>query len=75
MDDWLYCGGMGIVKELKTAIEADGRSVNALARAADLSPIQLSRFIRGKRGVNIETADRLCEALGLELRPKQRKGK
>jgi hypothetical protein len=31
----------------------------------------LSRFLRGERGVNLDTAEKLCRALGLDLRPKQ----
>lgn len=64
---------MGIVKDLRGAIERDGRSINALARDAGLSPIQLSRFIRGERGLNTPAVDALCEALELELRPKRRR--
>lgn len=64
---------MGIVKELREAIERDGRSINALARDAGLSPIQLSRFIRGERGLTTPAVDSLCEALGLTLSPKRRR--
>jgi len=76
MANCLYYEGMGIVSELKQAIERDGRSLNALARDAGLSPIQLSRFVRGERGLTTPAVDALCETLGLELKPKrQRKGK
>ncbi|HQA44933.1 MAG TPA: helix-turn-helix domain-containing protein [Phycisphaerae bacterium] len=64
---------MGIMDELKKAIERDGRSLNALARDADVSPIQLSRFVRDKRGLTISTADRLCTVLALELKPKRQR--
>lgn len=63
---------MGIVSELRKAIEQDGRTMYALSRDAGLSPIQLSRFIRGERGLTTPAVDALCEALGLELRPKRK---
>lgn len=67
---------MGVVSELRKAIERDERTTYALARDAGLSPIQLSRFIRGERGLTTPAVDALCETLGLELRPKrQRKEK
>lgn len=68
---------MGIVKELQAAIERDGRSLRALARDAGVSPIQVSRFVRGERGLNSPAVDALCEALGLTLtpKPKRRKGR
>ena len=67
---------MGIVNELKRAIKSDGRSLNELARAAGLAPIQLSWFVRGMRGLTTPAVDALCRVLGLELTPKrQRKGR
>jgi len=62
---------VSITRELREAIERDGRSINALARTTGLSPIQVSRFIRGERGLNTPAVDALCEALGLELRPRR----
>lgn len=66
---------MSISSDLRKAIEADKRTWCAIARDANMSPIQLTRFIRDERGLTTPTVDALCEALGLELRPKQRKGK
>lgn len=67
---------MGIVNDLKQAIAKDGRTLRALARDAGIAPIQISRFVRGTRGLNSGAVDVLCETLGLELRPKRkRKGK
>lgn len=66
---------MSISSDLRKAIERDERSWCALARDAGMSPIQLTRFIRDERGLTTPTVDALCEALGLELRPKRRKGK
>lgn len=65
--------GMGIVKQLQTAIKEDGRTLRALARDSGVSPIQISRFQRNERGLNTPAVEALCEALGLELAPKRRK--
>ena len=70
-----YTTVMGFVQDLRKAIERDGRSLNALAREAGLSPIQLSRFIRGERGLTTPAVEALCDSLRLELRPKRRKGR
>ncbi len=34
----------------------------------------LSRFIHGKKGLSMESIDKLVDLLGLELRPRTRKG-
>jgi len=62
---------MSIVKTLRQAIKRDGRSLRALAREAGISPIQLTRFLRGERGLVTDTMDALCAVLALELKPKQ----
>ena len=64
---------MGLIDDLKNAIQRDERSLRALARDAGLSPIQLSRFIRDVRGLNSPAMDKLCEALGLKLAPKRKR--
>ena len=64
---------MGIVNQLRQAIERDGRTMTAIARDAGLSPIQLSRFIRGKRGLTTPAVEALCETLGLELTARRRR--
>ncbi len=64
---------MPISTDLRKAIERDKRTWFALARDAKMSPIQLSRFIRGERRLTTSTLDELCEALGLELWPKRKR--
>lgn len=54
---------------LKQSIRATGRSVNSLARDSGVSQPILQRFLAGKRGITLETAERLCAYLKLELRP------
>ena len=56
---------------LKGAIELDGRSLYAIAKAAGMPYPPLYRFVHGQQGLNLETADKLAEALGLALRPRK----
>jgi plasmid maintenance system antidote protein VapI len=68
---------MNVSDQIRAAIERDGRTVYALARDAGVSAIQIWRFLRDERGLTTAVVDRLCETLGLELRPRRslRKGK
>jgi hypothetical protein len=64
---------------LREAAEADGRSIFALARDAGIPYPVMYRFLKGdktghKWGLTLTTADKLAEAVGLELRPKRRRG-
>lgn len=63
--------GMGVSTELRKAIRSDGRSLNQLARDAGCDPAQLSRFLRGQRGLTTDAVEKLCNLLKLELRPKR----
>lgn len=57
---------------IREAIRRDGRSLYRLEIDTGVAAAVLSRFMRGERDVNLRTADRLCKALGLELRQSQR---
>ncbi len=50
------------------AIEDHGESILALSKLCGVSQPQLSRFVSGERDLRLESAEKLCEALGLELR-------
>ncbi|TWT43947.1 hypothetical protein RAS1_03510 [Phycisphaerae bacterium RAS1] len=50
---------------LQEAIDADGRSWVAIAAASGTDKAQIGRFMRGVRSVTLDTADRICLALGL----------
>jgi DNA-binding Xre family transcriptional regulator len=52
------------------AIRRRDRSRFRLAPQTDISENQLSRFTHDKVGLSLSSIDRLCRALGLELRPK-----
>jgi hypothetical protein len=53
--------------QLREFIEASGLTAYALGRKAGVDPGVVQRFITGERDIRMETADRLCEALGLRL--------
>ncbi len=63
---------IGMDEAIKRRISADGRSLYRLALDAGISVAILQWFTRGERGITLKTADRLCRALDLELRPKER---
>lgn len=50
------------------AIEDRGESILALSKLSGVSQPQLSRFVSGERDLRLESAEKLCHALGLELR-------
>ena len=57
-----------LVDQLRRAIRDDGRSLYAVAKAAELRISPLQRFMRKEHGITADSADRLCEALGLSIR-------
>jgi plasmid maintenance system antidote protein VapI len=65
------------VEILREAIAKDGRTGYRLAIDSGVASAVISRFMTGKRELNLGTAERLCRAVGLELRtvkrPKARK--
>jgi transcriptional regulator with XRE-family HTH domain len=56
-----------MVLELKATIEADGRSLNQLAKASGMSTSQLSRFMRGERDIGFGPVAKLCDVLGIKF--------
>jgi plasmid maintenance system antidote protein VapI len=65
-----------VVQQLKDAIRATGLTHRDIARAADIGPDILSRFMSGQRDLTLKTAARICRAVGLELTPEKKpKGK
>jgi hypothetical protein len=59
--------GAGLKGQLRQAIRGSGRSLNQLSIASGIGRDRLSRFVRGERGLGLDAAERLCEALGLRL--------
>jgi transcriptional regulator with XRE-family HTH domain len=67
-----------LAEAIRQAVAASGRTQADIAAQAKVSAPELSRFIRGERSMNSRAVERLCEVLGLELRPvrkPKRKGK
>jgi transcriptional regulator with XRE-family HTH domain len=60
---------LSLADTIKQAIFASGKSVNAVASECGVSQSILQHFLAGKRGVTLETAERVCGYLKLELRP------
>jgi hypothetical protein len=62
-----------LVAQLRRAIRDDGRSLYAIAKASKLYIGPLQRFVAGDHGMTCDSADRLAEALGLEIKLVKRK--
>jgi hypothetical protein len=63
-----------LIRTLRKAIEADPRTINAIAVEAGLSAAAVWRFVEGERGLSLASAAALADALGLELlQTKQRR--
>jgi len=61
-----------LAERIRSAIEADERSLYAISKASGVSYQGLHPFARRQREeINLSTADRLCKALGLELTKKK----
>lgn len=65
---------MNLGAELRRAIRRSGLTLYRVAKNAGLPYAVVHRFMRGERDVYLETASRLAESLGLELKPKRKKG-
>lgn len=56
-----------LVTDLRAAIEASGKSHNAIGELAEVDASTVHRFMNGG-GLTLENAGRIAEALGLRLR-------
>ena len=56
-----------ILSAIQRAIEQSGQSRSQIAEGARIDKGQLSRLMRGHRGLSIESLERLCEFLELEI--------
>lgn len=68
MTDTEWSKDMSIAEQLRAAIEASGTAYRA-AKDSGVDVTIVQRFLNGERDLRLATAARLCEALGLELRP------
>lgn len=61
-----------LVEQLKRAIRDSGLTHYRIGKAAGIRPDMVDRFMRGERVFRLDTAAKICESLGLELRPKDK---
>ena len=65
---------MAISEQLRAAIESREETYYRIAKDAAVDWGTLTRFVDGSRpNIRIDTLDKLCEYLDLELRPKKRR--
>jgi transcriptional regulator with XRE-family HTH domain len=64
-----------IGEQLKQAIQEGPLSQAELARGTGLSEGQISRFLKGERGLSLESIDKLLDVLELEIviRPRRKR--
>jgi len=60
---------------LRAAIRNSGKTQLEIANAIGISNGILSRFMREERSMNLETADKVCAYLALELREVVKRGR
>ncbi len=70
----VYIVNMMIVEIIRKQIEKSGLSRYRISQDTGVDQATLSRLMQG-RTITVETADILCEYLGLELTPKKSKKK
>lgn len=63
-----------IIEAIAKAIEKSGKTRYKIWQETGIDQALLCRLLQG-RSCSLEKADQLCEYLGLELKPKTRKGK
>jgi DNA-binding Xre family transcriptional regulator len=64
---------MTISDQLRAAVKARDVTLYRIAKDSEVNWSALQRFVDGTRpDIRISTVDKLCECLGLELRPKKK---
>lgn len=63
-----------LTKTVRDAMKDSGLTPYAIARDSGVDYSQITRFLHGQRGLTLDSASKICELLGLELRPIRRKG-
>ena len=62
-------GRVKVTETLRRAIEQAGVSLYKIAKLTGIEQSTLSRFVRGERGLDGNSIDKLAEYFGLELKP------
>lgn len=68
-------GRLNMVEVLRKAAKDSGQTTYALAKGSGVDRAAVVRFLNGDRGLNLESAARLAEFLGMELRSVRKVGK
>ena len=61
----------GLIAQLQEAIRASEKSLYRIAKDSGVGAAQLGRFMSGKRGLSLDSLDRIFEALELQIVSKQ----
>ncbi len=61
---------LSVSDQLRRAIDECGLTKYRIYVETGVDQATLSKFVRGERGVSLDTFDVLCDYLGLELRPR-----
>jgi transcriptional regulator with XRE-family HTH domain len=61
----------GLVQKLRAAIQDSGLTLTQLSERACIALPLLTRFMRGERGLTLASAEKVCDALGLDLVKRQ----
>ena len=61
-----------LANQLRQAIADSGKSQYRIAIDTGIAQPIISRFVNSDRDISLETADKLMEYFGLELRPTER---
>ncbi|MEE8171110.1 MAG: helix-turn-helix transcriptional regulator [Phycisphaerae bacterium] len=57
---------------MRRTVRGDGRSLYRIAKDSGVAVAILQRFMSGERGITLTTAEKVCRAIGLDLRPVQK---
>lgn len=55
-------------QRLRTAIKQTGKSIYQIAKNSGVAHPVILRFLSGERDIRLETAEKLAQSLGLELK-------
>jgi plasmid maintenance system antidote protein VapI len=56
-----------LTDQLRQAIDASGMSRYRICKSIDLDQATMSKFMKGRQGLALDTLDRLGELMGLKL--------
>ncbi|GMU33228.1 MAG: hypothetical protein AMXMBFR20_11000 [Planctomycetia bacterium] len=66
---------LSFAETIRRAAVADGRTAYRLSKDSGVDVAVVQRFMSGERGLTLVTAEKLCRALGLDLKRADRRKK